>query len=166
MRKKLNALMQAMIVYDEGDPKRIQHFIKVASLAKEIASLEDYDKHVIDLVEACGYVHDIGIHHAEEKFGYCTPKLQEEYGPALAQEMMEGLGFKEDFIERVCFIVGHHHTIPAVDGDDFQVIIEADFMVNAYEDNMSQTAIINARNHFFKTKSGISLLNAMFSLDK
>ena len=66
MRKKLNTLMKTMIDYYEGDPKRIQHFIKVASLAKEIASLEDCDKEVMHLVEATGYVHDIGIRKAEK----------------------------------------------------------------------------------------------------
>ncbi len=166
MRKKLNTLMKTMVDYYEGDPKRIQHFIKVASLAKEIASLEDCDKEVMHLVEATGYVHDIGIRKAEKEVGYSTPKLQEEYGPDLAKEMMEKLHFKADFIDRVCFIVGHHHTIKAVDGLDFQIIIEADFLVNAYEDDMPKSAIINARDHFFKTASGIAIINAMFGLDK
>ena len=40
------------------------------------------------------------------------------------------------FCSRVCFIVGAHHTKEKVDGIDFQVIWEADFIVNIEEKNL------------------------------
>lgn len=33
-------------------------------------------------------------------------------------------------LELVCYIVGHHHTLTAVDSLDFQIIWEADALVN------------------------------------
>ena len=29
-------------------------------------------------------------------------------------------------VERICFIIGHHHTYKAIDGLDFQILVEAD----------------------------------------
>ena len=46
------------------------------------------------ILEAAAYVHDIGIKVAEEKYGKCTGKLQEQEGPAVAREMLEKLGFE------------------------------------------------------------------------
>ena len=39
-QERLNALFLKMIAFDEGDPKRIQHFVKVHSFAKLIGELE------------------------------------------------------------------------------------------------------------------------------
>lgn len=68
-------------------------------------------------------------------------------------------------IERVCFLVGHHHTYNMIDGLDYQILVEADFLVNAYEDNLSKNAIINVRNKLFKTKAATKMLNDIFALE-
>ena len=39
----INDILQEMISYYNGDPKRIQHFIKVHSFAKLIGELEGLD---------------------------------------------------------------------------------------------------------------------------
>ena len=43
MEEKLRKLMLAMIAYNNGDAKRIQHFIKVHALAKLIGEEEKLD---------------------------------------------------------------------------------------------------------------------------
>lgn len=85
------------------------------------------------ILEAAAYVHDIGIKVAEEKYGRCTGKLQEQEGPAVAREMLEKLGFEEKVPERVCYLVGHHHTYTDMDEMDYQILVEADFLVNLYK---------------------------------
>ena len=62
-------LYKAMLQHFSGDPRRCQHLIKVASLAKEIALLEGADAELVDLVEAAGFVHDCGIVAGEAKYG-------------------------------------------------------------------------------------------------
>lgn len=41
--------------------------------------------------------------------------------------MLENLSYDKDIIERVCYLVGHHHTYNSIDGMDYQILVEADF---------------------------------------
>ena len=75
-RKQLEELCECMIEYYEGDPKRIQHFIKVHSFAAMIGQKENLDETTQFILEAAAYTHDIGIKPAEEKYGRCDGKLQ------------------------------------------------------------------------------------------
>ena len=123
-----------MISYYSGDPKRIQHFTKVHSYAKLIGEREQLSPEELYILEAAAYTHDIGIKPAEEKYGSSAGKLQEQEGPAVARGMLMRLGFAENVIERVCYLIGHHHTYTGIEGRDYQILVEADFLVNLYED--------------------------------
>lgn len=162
--QKLDILITAMIEYYSGDPKRIQHFIKVHSFAELIGLGEKLDGNTMLILEAAAVVHDIGIKAAEEKFGRCDGKLQEQEGPVLAKEMLEKVGFEKDVIDRVSYLVGHHHTYKNIDGADYQILVEADFLVNLYEDSLPQEAVVSAYNRIFKTKTGRRLCSTMFKL--
>ena len=110
-------------------------------------------------------MHDIGIRPAEEKYGRCDGKLQEQEGPAYAKEML--LDFPEvtkEETERICFLIAHHHTYDQVDGTDYRILLEADFLLNAFEDNLPKDAIIHFRDKIFETETGLHLLNTMFGL--
>ena len=72
------------------------------------------------------------------KYGSAGGKLQEAEGPAIAKGMLERLGFAPAIVERVCYLVGHHHTYTDIDGIDYQILVEADFLVNLYEDGSSR----------------------------
>ena len=85
-----------MIELYRGDAKRIQHFCKVHSYAKLIAETENVDKKCLFIIEAAALTHDIGIHFCEEKYGNCNGKLQEQEGPAIAERLLEKLGFEKD----------------------------------------------------------------------
>ena len=45
---------------------------------------------------------------------------------------------------------------------DYQILIEADFLVNLYEDNESKDAIRAVRKNIFRTQSGLKILDDMF----
>ena len=105
----LEKLFLEMISYYSGDPKRIQHFTKVHSYAKLIGEREQLSPEELYILEAAAYTHDIGIKPAEEKYGSSAGKLQEQEGPAVARGMLMRLGFAENVIERVCYLIGHHH---------------------------------------------------------
>ena len=151
-----NELLLEMIKYYEGDPKRIQHFLKVYEFSKLIGELENLDKETQFILETSAIVHDIGIKAAEEKYQSSNGKLQEQEGPAIAKDMLSSLGYKAGIIDRVCFLVGHHHTYTNIDGMDYQILVEADFLVNIYEDNLSKEAALKALNNIFRTKAGIN----------
>ena len=161
---RLNNLCSRMIEFYRDDPARIQHFIKVHSFAKLIGEEEHLDEKLLYILEAAAYVHDIGIRPAEAKFGRCDGKLQEQEGPAEAEKMLKSLGFEQNVIERVSYLVGHHHTYTDIDGMDYQILVEADFLVNLYEDNASREAAEHALQRIFRTESGKSICRDMFGL--
>lgn len=160
----ISSLIDEMMAYDKGDPRRIQHFIKVHDFARTIGQLEGMDDDTLYILESAAVVHDIGIHVCEEKYGSCEGKLQEKEGPALAKEMLERLGYEHEVIDRVCYLVGHHHTYTNIDGVDYQILVEADFLVNLYEDEVSSDAVRKAYQNIFKTESGRKICRNMFGL--
>ena len=162
----LNCLYKNMITYFAGDPQRIQHFIKVHSFARLIAQNENLANEQLFIVEAAAYVHDIGIKPAELKHGSCDGKLQEKYGPAEAENMLNACGFSGKSIERITYLVGHHHTYTNIDGIDYQILVEADFLVNLYEDNCTEDAILHAYEKIFKTEAGKHICRTMFNLNQ
>lgn len=160
----LDKLALEMIRYESGCPSRIQHFIKVHSFSRLIGAAEKLDEQTLFILEAAAYVHDIGIKPAMEKYGYQNGRLQEEEGPALAEAILRKLGFGDSVIQRVSFLVGHHHTYKNIDGADYQILVEADFLVNLFEKNLSKDAVRSACEHIFKTETGKSICRTMFSI--
>jgi len=153
-----------MIHLYAGDPKRIQHFCKVHSYAKLIAETEQIDSGSQFILEAAALTHDIGIHICEEKYGDCGGKLQEKEGPALAEKLLAGLGFDRAVSERVQYLIAHHHTYSNIDGVDYQILVEADFFVNLYENGAPEEAVRHAHDTIFATETGKRLCREMFGL--
>ena len=160
----LNKLHYEMIKLYNGDAKRIQHFCKVHSYAKLIAEMENVDEHTLFIIEVASLTHDIGIHLCEEKYGNCNGKLQEKEGPALAEKLLTKLGFMKDVAERVMYLIAHHHTYDDINGIDYQILVEADFLVNMYEDGLSKDVVEHAYNKIFKTDSGMKICAEMFGI--
>ncbi len=156
-----------MIEFEKGCPKRIQHFLKVYEFAHIIAVSENMSEKERELLEIAAIVHDIGIRPSKEKYGYCNAKTQETEGPFYARRLFsEFEGLTEEFVERICYLIAHHHTYNNVDGLDYRILIEADFLVNAYEDELVDEAILSAKKRIFMTKTGTELLNTIFDLSE
>ena len=47
----------------------------------------------------------------------------------------------KDFVEEVCDLVARHHTYTGVDRLTLRILMEADFLVNAYEEGLSEEAV-------------------------
>lgn len=157
-------LLEAMMEFDQGNPMRIQHFLKVWGFARQIGKMEGLDEETQELLETAAIVHDIGIKVCMEKYNECGGKLQEKEGPPLAGEMLEKLGYEKELVERVSWLVGHHHTYSNVEGLDHRILLEADFLVNSYESNESREAIQAFMRNVFRTPSGIRLLKLQSGL--
>lgn len=165
MKQQHARLIQAMVEYDKGDVPRIQHFMKVHDFAVTIAQLEGVDEDTVFVLETAAILHDIGIHVSEQKYGNCNGKHQEEEGPAEARKLLAQVGgYTEAQVERVCFLIAHHHTYKNVEGIDWQILLEADFLVNAYEDHIALEGIKTFEENVFKTPSGKHLLEMEFGM--
>ena len=164
MDQKLAQLMAAVIKYDHGDVKRIQHLIKVHDLCLTIGLMENMPAEELWTLEAAAMLHDIGIHAGEAKHGgKCTGKHQEEEGPAVAQEILDSVGgFSAQQAERIKYLIAHHHTYSDIQGLDYQILVEADFLVNLYEDGEPLSAVEKVQERIFKTASGLAVLKSMY----
>ena len=47
-------------------------------------------------------------------------------------ERLSKLGYDKKIIERVSYLVAHHHTYNEIDDVDYQILVEADFLVNIH----------------------------------
>ena len=163
MKDRIQKLFLAMIDFDR-DADLIQHFTKVHSYCTLIAALEGVDEHTAEVLEAAALVHDIGIPVCNQKYGSHPGKLQEKEGPPLVRAMLSGLDFSAEEIDRVCTLVGEHHTYLPMDGIDHQILVEADFIVNSFENGLPKEACQNTYNKIFKTLTGKRIYAAMFGL--
>ncbi len=157
--EKLTALA---IAYDAGDPRRVQHFIKVYAYSRLIGRSEGMDEQAQNVLEAAAVLHDIGIHEAERKHGSSGGKWQEIEGPAVAAPMLTQCGADEMESTRVQWLIAHHHTYNAGEEMDFRILLEADFLVNAYEDSLTAEQCKIAKDHVFRTETGKKYLEEMF----
>ena len=162
----LEKLKWKMIEWERGYPKRVQHFLKVHSFAVTIAKGENVDPHTLFLLEALGYIHDIGIRISLDKDGKYDGKSQERYGEPAAKDMLTDLGFALEDIDRISMIVGKHHTFNAdIEGLDFRILLEADACVNMYEKGVSDEAKRAMLKNVFRTETGKKVYSIMFDLN-
>ena len=153
-----------MIRYNAGDARRVNHLIKVYGFAKVIGEREGLDARTQEILEIAALTHDIGIRNSERKYGNCSGEHQQVEGPPEARTLLGALLAEETLIERVCWLIAHHHTYSNIQELDYQILVEADFLVNAYEDEMDEDAIKTVRERIFRTKTGIELLDTLYSL--
>ncbi len=90
------------------------------------------------VVLGAAYLHDIGIHEAEKKYGSTSGHYQEMEGPAIAREILERLDVQKETIEEICDIIGHHHSPRERETLNFQILYEVDWLVNIEEEGFSK----------------------------
>ncbi len=122
--------------YFGTDFKRIGHAMRVARYAEEIGKKEGGNMAVI---LSAAYLHDIGIKDAEKKYNSNAPKYQELEGPPIARSILEKLNAKEELINEVCDIVGHHHHPREEETTNFKALFDADLITNLEEENKKKT---------------------------
>lgn len=162
---RIDRLARAMMEFFRGDPEQIQHFVKVYTYAGWIAKWEGLDEETCERIAAAALTHDIGIRPAREKYGSSAGPLQEQEGPAAAGPMLREIGFDPALIERVCYLIGHHHTYTDIDGIDYQILVEADFLVNFQEGNQPEPVIRSTGEALFRTAVGKQLLCELYGLE-
>ena len=158
----VSEVIKKMVAYSEGNFHDINHFMKVYAYAKTIAEDENLNPELQKLVEITAVVHDIACPLCRVKYGNTNGKHQEEESAALLEEFFKDSDLPKEFTDRVSYIVSHHHTIDGIDGIDYQIMIEADYLVNADESNFSGSNVRNMLEKVFKTETGKFLLQSMY----
>ena len=105
-----------------------------------------------------GNIHD--IYHFLKVWAFAKNIGEVEGLDPKTQETLEMAA--ELDVERITWLVTHHHTYTNVEGMDYQILLEADFLVNAGESEYSKQAIENFCRKVFRTEAGTHLLKSMF----
>ena len=156
------AATQKMIEFYQGSIHDIDHFLKVWAMAKTIGELESLDRHTQEVLELAAVVHDIACPLCREKYGNTNGKNQELESPSLVKKFFEGLSVEHSDADRISWLVAHHHTYTNIDGLDHQILLEADFLVNAGESGYARSEIETFRQRVFRTAAGTKLLNSIY----
>ncbi len=151
-----------MIESAQGNQQDINHFLKVYAYAKTIGEAENLSEKEQDGLEVAALLHDIACPLCRIKYGNTSGNLQEIESPSLVRAFLKDMDVAPGLLERLIFLVSHHHTYVNVDGLDHQILLEADFLVNA--EGLSQEAIRHALNTWFKTKTGKRLLRSLYQI--
>jgi len=151
-----------MIKYFGNDVRRINHAMKVYGFAKTIGEFEAISNEKLQILEVAAILHDIGIKESERKYNLSSGTYQEIEGPPIALELLSDFKLESEFIDRVCYLIGNHHTYSRIDYIDFQILVEADLLVNIFEDSLSEQTINHLKEKYFKTRSGILFLEGMY----
>lgn len=161
----VSQIIEKMIAFSDGNIHDIDHFIRVWTYAKTIGELEHLDEETQYILEISAITHDIACPLCRRKYGNTDGMKQETEGAAMVREFLRQTGMTAEQIERVAFLVGHHHTYTDVDGLDYQILLEADYIVNACENKYSKENIEKFLKLIAKTDSGIKLIRLVFVLD-
>ena len=162
MDNRIAKVALAMMQKNRGDIRRIEHSLKVFAYAQLLGVAELLDDRTLEILELTALLHDIGIHIAERKYGTSSRHYQEVEGPPVAREILKSLEYDPEIIGRACFIISKHHTFTAIDNIDFQLLVEADFLVNSTEDHLTDHQIISFARNIFKSESGLMYLKLLF----
>lgn len=151
-----------MVEYFGQDARRVNHALKVYGFARAIGAGEALSPEEETVIGLAAVLHDIGIREAERKYSSSAAKYQELEGPPVAEKIMADAGVGKAAAERVCHLVGNHHSYNKIDGLDFQILVEADFIVNIFEDSMDAGAVKSIKEKYFRTAAGKRILESLY----
>ncbi len=155
-------IMEKMIAFSEGNIHDIDHFLRVWTYAKTIGELENLDQELQFILEIAAITHDIACPLCREKYGNTNGKYQEAEGAELVRDFLSTTGMTEEQIDRVAYLVGHHHTFSDIDRIDYQILVEADYIANATENRYSEQNVENFVQKIMKTESGKRILKSIY----
>ena len=155
-------VIKKMIIFFADDVIRINHALKVYSFAKSIGDIEGLVIKEQAILEIAAILHDVGIKISEEKYNSAAAHYQELEGPPIAIELLKEFDLEVDIVKRVCFLIGNHHTYKNIDAVDFQILVEADFLLNIFECDMNQIQIKAIKEKYIKTSTAALYINTLY----
>jgi HD superfamily phosphodiesterase len=164
-REEKNNRLRERIAYEMRkyfgqDMKRVNHALKVTQYAEEILKIEGGHPLV---VLGSAYLHDIGIKEAEKKYGSASQEDQEKEGKVIAEDILMKLNVQRTIVNEICDIIGHHHHPRTRETLNFQILYEADWLVNMQENGFSKDPkkVEDIIEKYFRTVTGKRLANEL-----
>ena len=89
---------------------------------------------------------------------------QEEEGAILTRKFLAESGLTPEAVDRICFLVGHHHTTEDVQGMDWQILLEADYIVNAGESHFAREDMEEFVSRVLKPQASKQLMRDIYGV--
>ena len=154
----VSEIMVKMIVYSQGNPHDINHFLKVYAYAKTIAECEGVAPFQQKTVEIAAILHDIACPLCREKYGNTNGKRQEAEGAPLAETVFTAASAAE-VLRKAAAKMGKDPLLQAanlaVKTEKRQLLQAVDLTVKTEKCQLLQTA-----NLVVKTGKGLLLQTA------
>lgn len=151
-------LLTDALLFEHGHPRRTQHILKVYALTRVIGTAQRLSEREQRIVQAAAILHDIAIGPCKEKYGEATQEQQQKEAPAIVERLLARAEYDPADWPRILYLVRMHHRYDCVDGMDYQTLIEADLIVNAYE-SQDPKEKAHAVRPIFRTATGRALLD-------
>lgn len=161
MRKEIIARMKSFF---GSEQEYVDHALEVLKFAEQLMGTEESSFNR-EIVVYAAVLHDVGIPEALRKHGSAAGPYQEKEGARIARQLLEDLRVPEEIIEEVCGIIGHHHTPGVLHTQNFQLLYDADWLVNfpkAYDINANPASIRAAIDSVFLTQQGKTAASKLF----
>lgn len=143
----VNLTALRMKQYHDGDPKKVQRFVRVYTLAKSIGEMEKLSDEEQYVLELAAVVHDV----------------QGDRIPVV-RDILRECGVSEASAMRVCHMVENIENYEHIGTLDHQILIEAKLIVDFKEQNTPEKEIIRKAEDIFITNTGKLFLKRAFHL--
>lgn len=159
MDQEQTLLLDALL-YEDGHQRRTEHILKVYGLARLLGEAEGLETEKRMILQAAAILHDIPIKYCKEHCGgdACQENQRRE-APRLVEAFLQQAGYPAQCTPRVLELVERHHDYSGSHGRLLGLLMEADLLVNCYEDPPSPECLEKLAP-LFRTETGRRLLAA------
>ena len=143
----VNLVAMKMKRYHNGDMNKVQHFVRVYTLAKSIGELEKLGEDEQYALELAAVVQNVE--------GDRIP---------VARDILRSCRIDEDAAMRVCHMVENDHNYEHISTLEHQILVEARMIVDFKEKGLSTHDIIKQAEDVFITNTGKLFLKRAFNI--
>ena len=107
---------------------------------------------------------DFASASSQEKEDFIQDRQSVSYWKDAWRRLLKKLGFDQEISDRVQYLIAHHHTYNNINEIDYQILVEADFLVNIMEDGLTKEAALKSYHSIFRTACGKMICREMFDI--
>ncbi len=153
MNQNIDIVAMAMKNHCNCNEQKVQHFVRVYTLAKTIGELEKLPSITQEYLEIASLVCDID-----------ELDLYKARTSDCARTLLVANNIDPEIIDRVCFIIDNYTNYDRITGLDHQILLEAEAIVYFKEHNTNRLDIIKYANEHFITNYGRAFLKKAFNV--
>lgn len=127
-------LLYSVLCYEEGHCRRMQHILKVYALAKLFGEQEKISVEDQQILQAAAILHDVAIKYCKEHYnGDASQNNQKQVVSILVTRFLESANYLPSYVPKIIELVNCHHDYDKPKNKLLQLLMEADLIVNCYE---------------------------------